>query len=242
MAGEAVEPVGCRTEGCREPPIGRNNAYCRSCRRARRTQEFAAKCLTPACTTRFIVRASSLEALKTWKNKFCPACRERFGGRLRALQLQAERKHDITDIIVQAGREAFDWFSNAEGRDVLARFEANLGVSYHTLHDWLRFFFEMDWPDWKRKYICAAHACSIVDVSAVRRGGRPKYYVVDKFRSKGVCSCPIRGDALILVDRPREELTELALTDRFPKSARWTRRLVVIDGSHLDRLDDQEDE
>lgn len=232
----------CNTSGCDERVVGSTYRYCRTCRRARRTQEFAAKCLTPTCGGRFIVRARSLESLKAWKNKFCPVCRERFGDRLRALQLQAERNLDITNIIIQAGREAFDWFSNAEGRDVLARFEANLGVSYHTLHDWLKFFFGMEWPDWKRRYICAAHACSIVDVSAVKRGGRPKYYVVDKFRQKGICACPIRGDSLILVDRPAGELTADALVDRFPKSAHWTKRLNVIDGSHLDRLADQEDD
>jgi len=232
----------CRTEGCSNPPSGKNHAYCRACRRARRTQEFAARCLTPGCGARFIMRATSLVALKNKPDKFCPTCRDKFGGRLRALQLQAERNDDITSIIIQAGREAFDWSSNAEGRDVLARFEAALGVTYHTLHDWLAFFFGMTWPDWKRKYVCAAHACSIVDVSTITRGGRPKYYVVDKFRTKGICSCPIRGDALILVDRPRGELTADALADRFPKSTRWTKQLVVIDGSHLDRLADQEDD
>jgi hypothetical protein len=195
--------------------------------------------MTPECGGRFFVRARSLEAVKAWKNKFCPSCRERFGGRFVALRLQVDQGAAITDIIVTAGRSAFDWYSEAEGRDVLTRFGDSLGVSYHTLHDWLQFFFGLSWPDWKRRFICAGHSCSIVDVSALT-SGRPKYYVVDQLRRKGICSCPIKGDDLILIDRRPDDLTPDALQARFTRSAGWTKHVKVVSGSHLELLPQQE--
>lgn len=187
------------------------------------------------------MRAPSLDALKVWKNKFCPVCRERFGGRLKALQVQAEHGEEITVLIVRTGRAAFDWYSADVGRDVLARFADSLGVSHHTLADWLQFFFGMSWPDWKRRFICSSHSCSIVDTSKVQVGHRPKYYAVDQFRRRGVCACPIKGDDLILVDRRPEDLTSPGVDQHFAKTTTWVRRLKVISGSHLDLLTGQED-
>lgn len=175
--------------------------------------------------------------------KFCPKCRESLGGRVKALQLQVEEGRPIQDIIVQAGRAAFDSYVE-DGRDVIGRFSKNLGIQYEILHEWLRAFFGLSWPDWKRRYICAAHSCSVVDVSRVRTT-RPhrysKYYPIEKLREKGVCSCPILGDDLILIDRRPQDLTPPALTNLFRRELPWFERMQVVSGSHLPMLDRQEE-
>lgn len=187
----------------------------------------------------------SSKAVREWINKFCPTCKKNFGRRTRALQLQAAKGEPITKVIIEAGRDAFDSCygpGSKEGRDVIERFRTNLGVTRSTLHDWLRFFFGLDWPDWKRKYICAAHCCSIVDVSAVETAGRfSKYYPIVKLRQKGTCACSIKGDQLILVDAHPEELTPAKLTQKFRRHLPWFDGMCVITGSHLDLLPGQED-
>lgn len=181
-----------------------------------------------------------MKTLKGWENKFCPTCRQNFGGRYKALQLQSERGKPITDIIIDAGRTAFDSCyggTRETGRNVIERFRLNLGVRRITLHDWLQFFFGLTWLDWKRTYICRTRSCSIVDTSACSVS---KYYVVDKFRKNGVCSCPIRGDSLILIDRRPEALEPAKLPVALNKIG-WSPKLQVVSGSHLPLLEEQED-
>jgi len=196
------------------------------------------------------VRATGLQALKDWKNKFCPQCLETFGNRLKALQLQVEHGKPITEIIVEAGRFAFTAFGE-DGWNFFARFAQNLGVAAPTLHDWLRFFFGMSWADFKRTQVCAARSCTVVDTSGVtatpnrrsplRSHGWSKYYPVIKLRERGICSCPIRRDNLILVDRPPAALQADSLAQLFRIRPKWVDQLRVVSGSHRPLLDEQED-
>src|SRR5262245_52185299 len=78
--------------------------YCPTCRHARRKDWYSALCLSPGCGQRFLTRAVSREAVKEWKNKFCPVCKKNFGNRYKALALQSERGKPITEIIIEAGR------------------------------------------------------------------------------------------------------------------------------------------
>lgn len=246
----------CVTEGCEnatesgEP--GRKYSHCIACRLAKRREDFMAKCQTPWCNNTFVIQVVGGKAVKDVADKFCPTCRYAFSSqdgsipfaRIRALRLQVEMQKSITDIIIEAGRSAFDAFVDRSGEmpDTVERFAANLGVTRKTLHDWLQFFFGLTWPDFKRKYVCAAHCCSIVDVSAVTAAGKlSKYYPIDKFRKKGICACPIWGDRLILVDLRPAELHPNSLNTVFKQNKiPWIEQLQVITGSHLPFLDQQE--
>lgn len=242
----------CTTEACNNPTDD-NYSYCVNCRLAKRRQEFIVHCKTPWCNKKFVMQVIGDQSPKDVEDKFCPDCRSNFSSqdgtisfaRVRALRLQVEMSKPITDIIIEAGRSAFDAFVDREGEmpDTVERFAANLGVTRKTLHDWLQFFFGLEWPDFKRKYICAAHCCSIVDVSNVTAAGKlSKYYPIDKFRKKSICSCPIWGDRLILVDLPPAELQPEKLNQVFKSNKiPWIEQLQVVTGSHIPLLDQQED-
>ena len=240
----------CATIGCDnkiEP--GRHYAYCIDCRLLKHKREFIANCLTPWCKQRFVVHAVSAKALADWPDKFCDTCRANFSSsdgapRLKALKLQVEEGISIDKIIIAAAKDAFEAQRGRRGNmpDVIERLSATLGISRRTLRDWLAFFFNgMKWPDFKRKYICEEKCCTIVDVSRVTSGGRlSKYYPIDKFRKKGICSCPIRGDMVILVDIRPNGLSSENMRAKFGEAI-WTKQLEIQSGAHTSLLDAQEE-
>jgi len=69
-----------------------------------------------------------------------------------------------------------------------------------------------------------------------------KYYPIDKFRRKGICSCPIWGDRLILVDLKPDRLAPEELKKTFNQNKTpWIDQLQIVSGSHLPLLNQQED-
>lgn len=203
------------------------------------------------CERVFQAKLSEAEfvATRVAKNRFCPKCREAFGNRLRALQLQAEHGKTIWEVIEGAGLSAGTFESIRGGLssrlckgDVVRRFHEGLGIRRLTLHDWLRFFFQgAIWPDWKRRFICRGQSCSIVDVSRVKNAGPvlSKYQPVVKFRQHGICACPIKGARVILVNLTPEGLEPKVLSESV--KAGWVPQLRVRSGPHLPLLDRQVD-
>lgn len=233
----------------------RRYSYCARCRHQRRRELRRIQCQTPAaarattgCCRIFEILLSDAEFAETKiaKNRYCQACRDFVGGgrspRFRALQLQTERGQTIYEIIEEAGRQAGTSIRHRgmSHGSVIRRFHTALGVNRMTLHNWLRFFYGLAWPDWKRRFICRGKSCSIVDVSRVTsRSPYAKYLPVIQLRQSGVCSCPILGDNLVLVDRSAEALALPQLTrDGF--RARWTREIAVLAGPHQSLLNRQD--
>lgn len=109
---------------------------------------------------------------------FCEPCRERCSYHTLLIQLAYNRP--IEDIIMEAA-EIFSQKSSA------SNMAAYIGVSFVTMYNWLKRYFNMSFQEFRRVYICKSNNCYAINI---KRSSYSRHdYVLKKIRSKRFCAC-----------------------------------------------------
>lgn len=109
---------------------------------------------------------------------FCKACRERCS--YHTLLVQVEYNRPIEEVILEAA-EIFSQKSSA------SNMAAYIGVSFVTMYNWLKKYFDMSFQEFRRVYICRSNNCYAINI---KRSSYSRHdYVLKKIRSKRFCAC-----------------------------------------------------
>lgn len=129
------------------------------------------KCKTPWCTNKLLIFLES----GSRRRFYCNDCKKQH--EFKILELQSYHNLTIKEVLIEAAK-MFNFKS-------LSATSAYLDSKLKTVRAWIRHYFNVDWPDFKRVYYCEQNTCEEVDVSYVKN----KYYLSKKLRRKGVCNC-----------------------------------------------------
>jgi hypothetical protein len=122
---------------------------------------------------------------------FCELCRSEHS--YYVLTIQAQHGYPIKDVILDAA----SLFKNVTG---MADY---VGVSFVTMYNWLRKYFNVSFGEFKRQYICKSSRCYSLDIrnSSYNRSD----YILRKLKQKYYCACSnIFEKGQIITNAPKE--------------------------------------
>ena len=107
---------------------------------------------------------------------FCKECKRKHS--YRVLITQVQHHESITEVILAASI-----FKTAGGKS------AYVGVSFVTMYNWIRKYFDCSFQEFRRAYICKRRGelCYLLDIE--RSSYSRHDYVLKKIRSKRYCAC-----------------------------------------------------
>lgn len=126
-------------------------------------------CSTPYCENSILLREPPGEYI------FCPKCKAAHS--LKILKIQKDHEKSIKDIILDSRI-----FKSANG---MADY---VGVSFVTMYNWIRKYFEMSFQEFRRTYICKSTNCYLLNIT--RSSYSRNDYILKKIRSRSnYCAC-----------------------------------------------------
>jgi hypothetical protein len=137
--------------------------------------------------------------------KFCEECRSKHS--ITVLELQNEHENDIRSIILEASKVY----------STCSKISDYLGVSFVTIYNWIRIYFNMSFSEFKREHICKSKGCHLVDIS--RCSYSRLDYVLKKVQQEGYCSCINALDSGMVMTKAPPSVIE-GLLRGFPKIER----------------------
>jgi len=127
-------------------------------------------CSTPYCDSRILVREVEEEDYV-----FCPKCRGDHS--LCVLKTQVDHDKPIKEVIMDARI-----FKSANGMADYA------GVSFVSMYNWIKKYFNMSFQEFRRKYICKSEKCYLLNIK--RSSYSRNDYILKKIRSRSnSCAC-----------------------------------------------------
>lgn len=127
-------------------------------------------CHTPYCDSRILVSDSEEDDYI-----FCPKCREEHS--LCVLKTQVDHEKPIKEVILDARI-----FKNANGMADFA------GVSFVSMYNWIKKYFNMSFQEFRRQYICKSDKCYLLNIK--RSSYSRNDYILKKIRSRSNrCAC-----------------------------------------------------
>ena len=126
-------------------------------------------CSTPYCANSILLREPADSYV------FCPKCKALHS--MKILKIQVDHEKGIKDIILDARI-----FKSANG---MADY---VGVTFVTMYNWIRKYFNMSFQEFRRNYICKSDSCYLLNIS--RSSYSRNDYILKKIRSRSnYCAC-----------------------------------------------------
>jgi len=133
-------------------------------------QRIQVTCSTPYCSNQMLINDTDVGCAY-----FCPECKEIHSKKV--LKLQVEHGKTIQEAILDSRI-----FNTANG---MADY---LGVSFVTMYNWIKQYFDMSFQEFRRKYLCKSSKCYLLNIE--RSSYSRNDYILKKIRTSGnYCAC-----------------------------------------------------
>lgn len=130
------------------------------------------QCSTPYCFNNVLI---SEEDILDSRYVFCPKCRKDHS--LCALKVQVDHGKSIKDVILEA-----KLFRTANGMSDY------VGVSFVTMYNWIKKYFNLTFQEFRRNYICNSDRCYVLNIE--RSSYSRNDYLIKKIRNRSkYCAC-----------------------------------------------------
>lgn len=134
--------------------------------------------------------------------EFCEQCRVQFG--VKSLRIMVDLQKNPREILISVAKDLGD----ATAQNVAEY----LGISLPTLYAWVQRYFDMQYHQFYRKYVCAGKTCIVVDFQDAEYAWR--YTMTDRIHAvpRG-CMCFINNSkTLLMTTLPAEDGLNHALS------------------------------